>query len=186
MTPARDTRGQIMDAFADQLATTGYSGISLVGVARTAGIQKPSVYHHFPGGKEEIYREVTLRFIARLSERVTAAIATDGTLDDKLIALAAASADHTAAAVSFEQRIYDTLDQVSEETRTLVSRRYVDGVLHPVVGFFARAVDGGEIDGEPEFLMNSFLHLARAADLINAHDDASRLVKLFMNGARAK
>ena len=50
MTAAADTRTQIMDAFGDQLAATGYPGISLVGVARTVGIRKPSIYHHFPGG----------------------------------------------------------------------------------------------------------------------------------------
>ena len=54
MIDGTDTRTQIMRAFADQLAATGYSGISLVGVADDVGIRKPSIYHHFPGGKAEL------------------------------------------------------------------------------------------------------------------------------------
>jgi AcrR family transcriptional regulator len=43
--------------------TTGYQGLSLDAVAREAGIKKPTLYHHFPGGKETIYAEVAHDFI---------------------------------------------------------------------------------------------------------------------------
>ena len=183
---APDTRALILDAFADQLAAAGYPGISLVGVARTAGIQKPSMYHHFPGGKEEMYTEVALRFITDLGARVQDAVAVAGGLRERLVALAVAAADHGASAVSFEQRVYDTLDHVTEATRTLVMRRYADGVLGPVVGLFRGAVDAGEVHGDPEFLMNAFLHLARATDHARAVDEAPRIVELFLDGARAE
>ncbi|MFI2105417.1 TetR/AcrR family transcriptional regulator [Isoptericola sp. NPDC019693] len=183
---APTTRDQILDAFADQLATVGFAGISLVGVARTAGIQKPSMYHHFPGGKEEIYTSVALRFIDDLGSRVQAAVTTDGDLADRLVALAQASAGRTARTISFEERIYDALDHVAQPTRDLVSQRYVDGVLAPVTGLFARAVENGEVSGAPELLMNAFLHMARATDLMRTPDDAQRIVDLFLNGARTR
>lgn len=185
MSTTPQTRVQILDAFADQLATVGFTGISLLGVARTVGIQKPSMYHHFPGGKEEIYTEVALRFIDDLGSRVQAAVTTDGTLTDRLTSLAHASAGRTSRAISFEERIYDALDHVAPPTRELVSRRYVDGVLAPVTALFARATAAGEVSGAPEFLMNAFLHLTRATDLMENPDDASRIVDLFLDGARA-
>ncbi|WP_307970450.1 TetR/AcrR family transcriptional regulator [Salinispora arenicola] len=162
MTPSADTRSQIMAAFGEQLATLGYQGVSLVGVARTVGIQKPSIYHHFPGGKEEIFSAVALRFIEQLGDRMTAAIAIEGSTEEKLRALAVASAEHSPSAISFEQRIYDALNLVSEQTRNDVSQKYVSGLLDPVVALFAKAVETGDIAGDPWFLMNAFLHLARA------------------------
>lgn len=182
MTPDPGTRDLILNAFAQQLATAGYPGVSLAGVAATAGIQKASMYHHFPGGKEQMYAEVALRYSDDLGARVTQAIAAPGGFEGKLIALAAASADQHAGAVSFEQRIYDALDHVSESTRTEVMRRYAASILDPVVALFTRAVDDGDVTGSPGFLMNAFLHLCRAGDGSDG-DYARRVVELFLHGA---
>ena len=185
MTTTADTRSQILDAFSEQLAAVGYQGVSLVAVARTVGIQKPSIYHHFPAGKEELYAAVALRFVEDLRARLAAALATEGPLEEKLRALAVVSAEHTPRAISFEQRVYDALDLVSEETRTDVSQRYVDGVLNPVAELFRGAVEAGDVAGDPWFLMNAFLHLVRATDLTKEPDGSAQLVALFLDGARA-
>lgn len=87
MTADTGTRELIMDAFGDQLAATGYSGISLAGVARTVGIQKRSIYHHFPGGKQDLYVAVAERYIDTLHRRVQVAVDTEGALGDRLGAL---------------------------------------------------------------------------------------------------
>lgn len=185
MTNQTDTRSQIMDAFTDQLAATGYPGISLVEVARTVGIRKPSIYHHFPGGKEDLYAAVAERHIEDTSARMRAALDSDGPLTHRLIALAKATADDNGT-VSFEQRIYDTLGQVSETTKNRISDLYVNRLLEPVVDLFAGAVEDGEVNGDPQFLMNAFLHLTRASDLDSRPDNAERIVSLFLDGARPR
>ncbi|WP_407444540.1 TetR/AcrR family transcriptional regulator [Rhodococcus sp. (in: high G+C Gram-positive bacteria)] len=186
MTDGTDTRTQIMAAFADQLAGTGYAGISLVGVAGTVGIRKPSIYHHFPGGKEDLYRAVAREFIGNLHLRIRKAVDTEGSLDDRLTALAVACSEHHGSSISFEQRIYDALDQVSNTTRDEISALYVREVLSPVVVLFDDAVTGHELTGDPQFLMNAFLHLARATDLAGGADNARRITELFLNGARPR
>ncbi len=185
MIAGTDTRTQIMKAFADQLAATGYAGISLVGVAGDVGIRKPSIYHHFPGGKEDLYRAVAQDFIEGLHLRILEAIGSDGPLDDRLTALAVASSEYHRSTITFEQRIYDALDQVGEATRDEISGLYVRKVLEPVVALFAEAVDRNELTGKPEFLMNAFLHLARAADS-GESAEARRITELFLNGARPR
>lgn len=55
------------------------------------------------------------------------------------------------------------------------------GVLDPVIELFASYVGTGEVTGEPAFLMNRFLHLARASSE-SSQSDAAQLVDLFMNG----
>ncbi|ADL48309.1 TetR/AcrR family transcriptional regulator [Micromonospora aurantiaca (nom. illeg.)] len=169
MSPA-DTRTQIMDAFAEQLAATGYRGISLVGVGRSVGIQKPSIYHHFPGGKEDLYIAVAERYIRDVGARISAALAGPGDVPHRLHALATVAAGQHGDAVTFEQR---------------VSGLYVALMLAPVTRFFADARSEGVVTGEPEFLMNAFLHLARAADLTDETGPA-RIVALFLDGARPR
>lgn len=186
MTMASDTRSEIMDAFADQLAAGGYQGISLVGVARTVGIQKPSIYHHFPGGKDELYTAVALRFIAQLHQRIDFALSSAGELEDTLVALGKAVADEAKQSISFEQRIYDALEHVSKETKAEVSAQYVNDVLNPVVRLFSTAVENGNIVGDPWFLMNAFLHLARSADSGGELTNAAPIVALFLDGARPR
>ena len=188
-TPTTDptgTRSEIMDAFAAQLASGGYTGISLVGVARSVGIRKPSIYHHFPGGKEELYQAVALRFTARLGDRIDAALNAAGGFERQLGELVAAVVDPDARSISFEQRVYDTLEQVSEEARSTVSDHYVRAVLDPVVALFTRAVGAGEVAGEPWFLTNAFLHLARSVDHSGGDEAAVAVVRLFLDGARPR
>lgn len=40
-------------------------GLSLHDVAKASGIQKPGLYHHFPGGKDELVLAVAERVLAR-------------------------------------------------------------------------------------------------------------------------
>ena len=176
MTDGTDTRTQIMTAFADQLAATGYAGISLVGVAGNVGIRKPSIYHHFPGGKEDLYRAVAQEYIDGLHLRIEKALEVQGSLEDRLIALAVACSEHHRSTISFEQRIYDALDQVSETVRDEISG----------LSMFADAVDSGELTGDPHFLMNAFLHLARATDIADDSAGAHRIARLFLDGARPR
>ncbi|MGC5031269.1 TetR/AcrR family transcriptional regulator [Micromonospora sp. DT229] len=185
MSPHLDTRVQIMDAFAEQLAATGYPGISLAQVGRTVGIQKPSIYHHFPGGKEDLYIAVAERYVQAVGGQVAAALADHDEVEQRLHALATVVAGQKGEAITFEQRIYDALPLVSEATRDHVSARYVALLLTPVTEFFTEARQAGLVAGEPEFLMNAFLHLARAADLT---DDTgpTRIVALFLDGARPR
>ncbi|MGE2736823.1 TetR/AcrR family transcriptional regulator [Mycolicibacterium vaccae] len=186
MSSTADTRTQIMDAFSDQLSARGYSGISLAEIARTVGIQKPSIYHHFSGGKEDLYVAVAERYIDTLQRRVQHAVNSSHGLEDRLAALAVACTEPGPTSISFEQRVYDALGQVGEATRDRISALYVREVLAPVTEIFAEAVRTGDVTGDPEFMMNAFLHLARAMDLATGPDAARRLVTLFLDGARPR
>lgn len=55
--------------------------------------------------------------------------------------------------------------------------------MMPVESRFAKAVASGALVGEPEFLILSCLHMARALEMMDEAEDAGRLVNLFTNGA---
>lgn len=55
------TRGDILDAAAELLGAEGYAATSLEVLAQKSGISRGTIYAHFPGGRDEIIREVYLR-----------------------------------------------------------------------------------------------------------------------------
>lgn len=193
------TRELILDGFADQLLESGYRGVSLKTIADAVGIQRPSLYHHFPEGKEQIYSEVALRMIDADAARVQTALATPGGLSERLRALALLHADDPRK-VALDQRIYDATRYVGDDTRTIVSTRYVDGLLAPIQAMMADAVAAGELRAlEPAFLTSTFFGMAQVVQGIpedvamppdkrggprpTATDLADRVVELFLNGA---
>ena len=160
----KTTRENVLDAFAEQLLESGYRGISLNSVSAAAGIQRPSLYHYFPEGKEQIYSEVALRMIDADAVRVQSAVGDPGGLAEKLRLLALIHADDPRK-VALDQRIYDTTRYVSDETRTLVSTRYVESLLVPAQAIMAEAVAAGELrDLDPGFLMSAFFGMAKVVE----------------------
>lgn len=199
--PTRNTRTRILDVFSAHLAAQGYLGVSLDAVAREVGVRKPSLYHHFPGGKESVYREAALAHVEREAARVTAAISAADTLDTRLVELALLHTEARAAGPDLDRQVYDATRHVSDETRTVVSTAYMGGAIGPVVALMRDAVDAGEVTGDPDFLAWSFLHLAQG--VVPVPDDvamppgqrgprpevraqAGAVVRLFLDGARTR
>ncbi|CAM3143566.1 TetR/AcrR family transcriptional regulator [Prescottella defluvii] len=183
MTPT-DTKARLVETFARHLATNGYAGLSLIEVVQEVGIKRPSLYHHFPGGKDALYAAAAHDFIDRQHEKLQAGLASDGDLTDRLVAIVRAVADPSGAQVSFDQRLFDALPLVDDPIRDEVSRAYVTKLLDPVEAVIRDAVEARELAGDEGFLTNALLHLARATDLRPDDDSlAPKLVALFLNGA---
>ena len=68
MTPSRD---RLLEAAVDLLQRQGYHGTGLNELLERSGAPRGSLYHYFPGGKEQIGAEA----IARAGEQVAAAVA---------------------------------------------------------------------------------------------------------------
>ena len=194
-----DTRERILAGFTEQLLEVGYLGISLDRITAAIGIRRPSLYYHFPDGKEQIYTEVALRMIDQVSQRVTAAVEAPGGLRPQLQALAMIHADDPRTA-ALDQRIYDATRHVSDATRAEVSTRYVQGLLVPAERLMAAAIADGQLrPADPGLLMNAFFGLVQAVQAIpedlgmppelrggagpSRVELASQVVELFLHGA---
>jgi TetR/AcrR family transcriptional regulator, lmrAB and yxaGH operons repressor len=64
--PATDTRGRFLQAAVRLLHQRGYEGMSLNELIADSGAPRGSLYHHFPGGKDQLVREATLHGIAQV------------------------------------------------------------------------------------------------------------------------
>ncbi len=75
---AGDARERVLDAAERLFAERGYASVTLRDIAAEVGIRHTSLYHHVPGGKEELFVEVTERHLARHHEGLGRAIAGAG------------------------------------------------------------------------------------------------------------
>lgn len=61
LTPNTDARERVLDAAERLFAQKGYVSVTLRDIAAEIGIRHTSLYHHAPGGKEELFIEVMER-----------------------------------------------------------------------------------------------------------------------------
>ena len=199
--PLRDTRSRILEVFSGLLAGSGYLGVSLDAVAAETGIRKASLYHHFPAGKEEMYQAAALAYIGHGSAQVAQALAGATSLEGRLVELALLHTDPDSGGPELDQQVYDATRHVSDETRTVVSTAYMQGMIGPVAGLMQQATQSGELVGDPDFLAWSFLHLAQGVAPLpddvamppehrgpspDVRSRAEAVVRLFLDGARAR
>ena len=64
------SKEEVLDRLLDTFRDRGYEGASLSELSSATGLMKSSLYHHFPGGKEEMAEEV----LAHLDRKLTTAI----------------------------------------------------------------------------------------------------------------
>ncbi|MCG8347781.1 MAG: TetR/AcrR family transcriptional regulator [Chloroflexales bacterium] len=67
-------RQRVLDAAERLFAKKGYTAVTLRDIAAEIGIRHTSLYHHVPGGKEQLFIEVTERNLQRHYDGLTQAI----------------------------------------------------------------------------------------------------------------
>src|SRR5829696_8235151 len=68
MPPPLATKAEVLDRIMESFRRHGYDGASLATISERTGLGKSSLYHHFPGGKEQMAIEV----LAHLNSSLTA------------------------------------------------------------------------------------------------------------------
>ena len=182
------TRERAIEQADGLLTQGGYAAMSLEAVAQAIGIRKPSLYHHFPGGKDEL-------FIAVVERRTV--------LDGTLLAQAVAGLPDTftrlrAIAAHFNQvaqtRPYHALNDMAahlpEQHRGFVQRLIDERVAAPVRAVIQQGIARGELRRcDPELAALAFLMLMASLGKI-ANTDPRRaalpgfIVDVFADGLR--
>lgn len=81
-----DTTERILAAAEEAFAQHGFADARLEDIAAAAGVRRPSLLYHFPA-KETLYRAVIDRVFARLRNALAAAIAVEGSFDERADAM---------------------------------------------------------------------------------------------------
>ena len=78
------TREEVIDQLMEVFRRHGYDGASLTELSKATGLGKSSLYHYFPGGKEEMGRAVLERTRGWLDETGSASLDGEGTPEERL------------------------------------------------------------------------------------------------------
>ncbi|MFG3493442.1 TetR/AcrR family transcriptional regulator [Streptomyces sp. NPDC047928] len=69
---AKETRERMIDAAVDALRRRGLAGMSFTDVLAASGAARGAIYHHFPGGKNQLVAEAAARNGQDVRARLTA------------------------------------------------------------------------------------------------------------------
>lgn len=181
----------ILDAAEDLFRERGFQAITLTDVARAVGIRKPSLYYHFPEGKEQLFVAVQERMFRRIGDQLQQVV--DGappSLDDRF----------RYAARWFFQRpplfllamIHHDMPALQEENRKSLTAMSYGVIMRPLVEAVQTAVEAGEIRPiNPHVVAGGFISLlegttiaARAGFGHDVEQMMAASLDMVMNGLR--
>ncbi len=96
MAVALSSHDQVIEQISEVFRRRGYPGTSLSDIAKATGLGKSSLYHYFPGGKEEMGRAVLAHTLAWLHDEALTPLVASGDPTKRL--------NHTLKAIN---RFYD-------------------------------------------------------------------------------
>ena len=77
----KDTRELMVRTALELLRERGYAGMSFGDVIERSGAPRGSIYHHFPGGKQQLVTEAVTLYAERIRERLATAVHSGSSLD---------------------------------------------------------------------------------------------------------
>ena len=78
MRPPKIDDAELLDRLTEVFRTHGYEGASLSRISEATGLRRASLYHRFPGGKDEMARAVLEHVDERIAGRALAALRRSG------------------------------------------------------------------------------------------------------------
>lgn len=140
-----EARERVLDAAAKLFTERGYAAVTLRDIAKEVGIRHTSLYHHVPGGKEELFVEVTERHLQQHRRGLVASMAAAG-LEIRGQLYAAASWFLTQPPVDLVRMTYADMPAIAPKEAERLSEMAFQALLTPVEEVLVAARARGEID----------------------------------------
>lgn len=183
-------QANVLDAAEQEFMLHGYKPVTLDAIAKRIGIRKASLYHHAPGGKEELFMSVIARCMERhesaLSRIVEENLQAAGTRDTLIkIGLWFLSQPpmHTTRLLSTDLPLLKK--ENAHHLRVLLDKC----VVEPVATVFMQALKDGQLRGEPRMLMGLYFNLMESMHQAHLYTDKpmeallEQVVDIYMFGA---
>jgi len=81
------SRETIVVMLTDLFRTNGFEGVSIASIAKATGIGKSSLYHHFPGGKDEMATAVMEAVGSWVAQNLVEPLLASGTRQERIDAM---------------------------------------------------------------------------------------------------
>lgn len=136
------TREKLFQEAARMFGQQGYEGVSLRALAQAVGIQAGSIFHHFSGGKRQLYEEIRGRIIAQFAAYVQEWVRSQAEPATAIVELAALVWDYFAAHPE-SASLY--LREAIEQPQDQDSYGQVNEVMNLAEAFMAQAQANGKL-----------------------------------------
>jgi AcrR family transcriptional regulator len=184
------TTKALIDAARGLFAARGYAGVATEEIVQQAGVTRGALYHHFRGGKEELFRAVLVQMSAETVRQVARAASAPRDPWEALVAGADAFLD--ACAMPEVQRIMlvDGPSVLGWDVWRAIDTDYGLGLLEQAL---QRAMDAGAILPAPTSavahvlagaLDEAAMVVARADDPAAARAEMGQTVRRLLDGLR--
>jgi len=142
-----NTRERLLEAAAMEIAKHGFKGASLRGVAARADIRAASIFHFFPGGKEELARAMLAHIMDTIATRMTPTIDAGSELPpaDLIVRCAAELWDFMAEHPEYAGALMREAFQPDEESIADVLRENGQQIVDLATTYFEAAQASGEL-----------------------------------------
>lgn len=173
-----NTRDRLLRAAAREIARHGFKGASLRGVAARADIRAASIFHYFPGGKEELARAMLEHIMETIGTRMTPTIDAGSGLPpaDLIVQCAAELWDFMAEYPEYAGALMREAFEPDEETIVEVVREHGQRIVRLATSYIETAQAAGELGN---FNVERFL-LRIASFIITFH--ASPTMRRYILG----
>jgi AcrR family transcriptional regulator len=187
-TQTPNTRAQALEVTEELLHQHGYLGVSLEAVAGRIGIRKASLYHHFPGGKEELMLEIAHGILKRDEEGFKRAIASSATASGQLRAVARWMASGPGPT---ELVLHDSMRFLPEKHQAALTQSFFAKLYEPIQAVIAAGVSSKEFRAH-DVELSTWSLLAILAEIHkmlphtkNPKTLPDRLINFFIRGLHA-
>jgi AcrR family transcriptional regulator len=139
-----EARQRVLDAADRLFARRGYTAVTIKDIAAAVGIRHASLYHHVPGGKEQLYIEVTERNLRQHHAGISEAIRKhQGDLRAQLNAVADWLL--TQPPMDMVRMVYSDMPDINAAAAERLSFMAVNSLIEPVAEALEQARQNGVI-----------------------------------------
>lgn len=186
-------RERVMDAAERLFARKGYNAVTLRDIAAEIGIHHTTVYHHVPGGKEQLFIDVFERNMQHHRQGLTQAIA-GAPPDIRSQLRAVADWLLSQPPMDLVRMVYSDLPSIDPTEADRLSRIAFETMLLPIEAVLRSAQQQGVIDYEDLILgagtfigmIESLYAVPPSVTIKSRQTMAYEMVDLLLNGLRPR
>ena len=194
------TRQSVLEAAIIEFSRSGYAATRLEDIAKTAKVTRGAVYHHFNGGKAELFAHIIEQATQAGNQAIDRAIQEGGPFLEIVHRILVYTLDLLAEDAQFRAAmsllIFNSGD--SPDLTPLRTARLEQGLvqMEQIAGFFQMAIDQGAVraDLDPQVAARSFLAYQNGLILlwlsspgvVDPEQHAAGLADVFVRGIAAE
>jgi len=151
-----ESKLRILAVAEDLFMDRGYEVVKLRDIADELGIKQPSLYYHFPDGKEQIYVEVVISALERLNIQLEHIITSHGN-NIRQAMLGIGKWAHEEMKMSPVVMSKVDMPLLKEENQEQLSRMLFQKIFLPIQQMFQRGIEQGIIQNIDTAVMTGIL-----------------------------